>query len=365
MMVITFIFALTLFETIRAPDVMDNPNDDGGRIVITWQQATTEIPVDAYEIWRAEAGMEFEKIADVNRLEQQYTDTHTKDGTLYRYRIAAVHSGEIVERSEVSAPVMSSQQWFNTNRTNVLIGFVVYALILLYFIYHARKGKNLFIRRLAGLEALEDAVGRATEMGKPILYVPGLSTIDDIATLASLNILSLVAKKTAEYNTTLLVPNRSPVVYVVAREIVKEAYTDAGRPDAFNPDNVYFLTEDQWAYTAAVCGTMVREKPATNLFLGHFWAESLVLAETGAATGAIQIAGTDSVFQLPFFITACDYTLIGEELYAASAYLSKEPLLMGSLKGQDWGKMIILGILIIGSGLVLLGLPWVLDLFSI
>jgi hypothetical protein len=110
---------------------------------------------------------------------------------------------------------------------------------------------------------------------------------------------------------------------------------------------------------------MVREKPATNLFLGHFWAESLVLAETGAATGAIQIAGTDSVFQLPFFITACDYTLIGEELYAASAYLSKEPLLMGSLKGQDWGKMIVLGILLIASALILLGSPWVLDLFSI
>ena len=159
-------------------------------------------------------------------------------------------------------------------------------------------------------------------------------------------------------------PNRSPVVYVVAREIVKEAYTDAGRPDAFNPDNIYFLTENQWAYTAAVCGTMVREKPATNLFLGYFWAESLALAETGASTGAIQIAGTDSVFQLPFFITACDYTLIGEELYAASAYLSREPLLISSLKGQDWGKMVIIFILIMASALLLLGLEPVFSLFN-
>jgi hypothetical protein len=344
---------------------MDNPNDDGGRIAIAWQGIATEMSIDGYEIWRAEGDNAFEKIADVNRFEQQYVDSETRNGIPYRYKIVAVGNGEVVAESEISASVKSSQQWFNTGRTNVLIGFIIYAAILLYFIYHARRGKDLFIRRLAGLEALEDAVGRATEMGKPILYVPGLSTIDDIATLASLNILSLVAKKTAEYNTTLLVPNRSPVVYVVAREIVKEAYTDAGRPDAFNPDNVYFLTSNQWAYTAAVCGTMVREKPATNLFLGHFWAESLVLAETGAATGAIQIAGTDSVFQLPFFITACDYTLIGEELYAASAYLSKEPLLMGSLKGQDWGKMIILGILIAASALILLGLPWLVDLFSI
>ncbi len=258
-----------------------------------------------------------------------------------------------------------SVQIFNTARLNVLIALIIYAILLLWFIYHARKGKELFIRKISGLDAVEEAVGRATEMGKPILYVPGLATIDVISTIASMNILSQVAKKTAEYNTTLLVPNRDPVVYTVAREVVKEAYTDAGRPDAFNADNIYFLTQDQFGYTSAVCGTMVRDKPATNLFVGYFWAESLVLAETGAATGAIQIAGTDSIFQLPFFIVACDYTLIGEELYAASAYLSREPLLLGSLKGQDWGKMVILGVLLLSSLLALLGWQKVVSLFNI
>jgi hypothetical protein len=256
-------------------------------------------------------------------------------------------------------------QLFNTARLNVLIALIVYGALLLWFIYHARKGKQLFIRKISGLEALDEAVGRATEMGKPVLYVPGLASIDVISTIASMNILSQVAKKTAEYNTTLLVPNRDPVVYTVAREVVKEAYTDAGRPDAFNPDSVYFLTQDQFGYTSAVCGTMVRDKPATNLFIGYFWAESLVLAETGATTGAIQIAGTDSIFQLPFFIVACDYTLIGEELYAASAYLSREPLLLGSIKGQDWGKMIILGLLLLSSFLSLLGWDKVVSFFNI
>jgi len=80
-----------------------------------------------------------------------------------------------------------------------------------------------------------------------------------------------------------------------------------------------------------------------------FWAESLLLAETGNNIGAIQIAGTDSVTQLPFFITACDYTLIGEELYAASAYLSRDPILVGSLKASDLEKAILLFFLVFGS----------------
>jgi hypothetical protein len=86
-----------------------------------------------------------------------------------------------------------------------------------------------------------------------------------------------------------------------------------------------------------------------NFFMGFFGGESLILAETGASTGAIQIAGTDQTTQLPFFVVACDYTLIGEELYAASAYISREPLMLGALKGQDYSKFIIFTLLILGT----------------
>ncbi|MCD4690448.1 hypothetical protein K8S17_03215, partial [bacterium] len=219
------------------------------------------------------------------------------------------------------------------------------------FVTAARSGKDLFIRRLAGLDEMDNAVGRATEMGKPILYISGLSTISDVATIAAINILGEVAKKTAEYNTKLIVPCADPIVMAVEQEVVKEAYAKAGRPDAYSDDDVFYLTRSQFAYVAGVNGIMVRQRPATILYMGMFYAESLVLAETGAAVGSIQIAGTDAVTQLPFFITSCDYTLIGEELYAASAYLSREPVLLGGLKGQDTVKLIA-GVLLIANVIV-------------
>lgn len=359
------IVLLALIEPPGKPAAKDFANDAGGKIEIDWSLSQQDSVIDGYEIFRSQENSPFERIGYLTKGNTHFVDSETHDGITYRYQIVAVKNDEVLARSEISERVSSSGQWFHTGRFNILFGFIIYSIILLWFIYYARKGKELFIRKIPGLDALEEAVGRATEMGKPILYVPGLSSIADIATIASLNILSQVAKKTAEYNTTLLVPNRNPVVYTVAQEVVKEAHADAGRPDTYNPDNVYFITANQFAYVAAVCGTMVRERPATNLFLGYFWAESLILAETGASTGAIQIAGTDSVFQLPFFITTCDYTLIGEELYAASAYLSREPLLMGSLKGQDWGKMIIFGMLIAASALILLGFKQVYSFFNI
>ena len=102
------------------------------------------------------------------------------------------------------------------------------------------------------------------------------------------------------------------------------------------------VTDEQFGYVAYVQGHMVREKPAACFYMGSFFAESLLLAETGNAIGAIQIAGTAQPAQLPFFVAACDYTLIGEEFFAASAYLSGEPDQLGSLKGQDAGKLLVL-----------------------
>lgn len=237
---------------------------------------------------------------------------------------------------------------FNSQRALNLLGVVTICLALLAYIYLAGK-KKLFIRRIAGLEALDEAVGRATEMGKPVLYVTGLADVDDTQTLAALSILSHVAKRTAEYDTSILATTARAVTFSAAQEVVRDAFTIAGRPDSFTVESVQYISDDQFGYAAGVDGLMVREKPAANFYMGKFYAESLIFAETGYATGAIQIAGTAQANQLPFFVAACDYTLIGEELFAASAYLSGDPLQVGSLRGQDVGKAIVMIILVLAS----------------
>ncbi len=358
LIIFNFLIFQSIFAQIGPPTnvkAFDTPNDAGQSITVNWS-LSSDPDIVGYQVFRTQPEQDFVCIGTLSPFENQYIDENTVNGIEHSYKIVAFKvsgTDTIGVQSEVSNVVKSSPQWFNTNRINVLIGIIIFFSLILYYISHARKGKKLFIRRIAGLDAVDEAVGRATEMGKPILYVPGLSGVSDVATIAAINILSEVAKKTAQYETTLIVPNRDPIVYTVCREVVKEAYTSVGRPDVYKADNIFFITDSQFAYAAAVDGIMVREKPATNFFLGMFWAESLILAETGATTGAIQIAGTDSIYQLPFFITACDYTLIGEELYAASAYLSREPKLLGSLVGQDYGKIVIIAVVIVASALVL------------
>jgi hypothetical protein len=266
--------------------------------------------------------------------------------------------------SPVAGPVTPQENWYNSGRTNVLIGIIVTGILVALFIYRGRRGKSLYLRPIAGLQAVDEAIGRATEMGKPILYSAGRGGMSRPATMASMNILSTVAEKVAIYGTPLIFPNNDPVVTAVAQEVAREAYSRAGHPDAYNNDNIYFVTDSQFGYAAAVDGIMMRERPATNLFFGTFEAESLILAETGNAIGAIQIAGTDSSIQMAFFMVACDYVLIGEELFAASGYLSKDPQVIGSLKGSDISKIIIIAILIIGALLAVLGFSAFVNLLA-
>ncbi len=324
--------------------ISDTPNDRGFSINVTWALSSDDEAgrVTSYRIYRtSDPDTGFAFAGRVSPGDTEYRDGDAPEGELVYYRVSATDDVGAESPSETSAPTQAVPQWFNKERINVLIAVFSFVAAIVYFVVSARRGKDLFIRRLAGLDEVDNAVGRATEMGKPILYISGLSTVSDVATIAAINILGEVAKKTAEYNTRLIVPCADPIVMAVEQEVVKEAYAKVGRPDSYNEDDVFYLTRSQFAYVAGVNGIMVRQRPATILYMGMFFAESLVLAETGASVGAIQIAGTDAVTQLPFFITACDYTLIGEELYAASAYLSREPVLLGGLKGQDTLKMVI------------------------
>ncbi len=355
--------------------VLDAPSDGGGRLLVLWAPSSLDGPGVRYQVFLAEAGKADSPVAK-KLVADIASDSHyvngmrwpwwsrpadpsfhqvdiksgngleLKDGTPYVLTVAAVRG----EDRAVSAPLQAIPvpNWVNWNQMNNLLLVFLFGALLFTSIRTARR-KEIFLRRIPGLDAVDEAIGRATELGKPILYLTGAEDMSAPSTIAAAVILGRVAKRVATFETDLVVPHRDPIVMAVCQEITKQAYLEAGRPDAFKEDSNFYITSDQFSYTAAVDGIMLRKKPAANFFMGSYFAESLLLTETGASTGAIQIAGTDSDHQMPFFVTTCDYTLIGEELYAASAYLSREPVQVGTLRGQDLGKGFILGVLGLGT----------------
>ena len=370
----------------------DTPNDAGETISLTWSASPNDAPDVFYILYiDKDKNGAFEK--EAIRIKSN-TSYRTSAPEIYGYKKGngnyhyvqifpkKVFNGETIDKRQVYyfklsmvagdskiildtiASAKAHGNWFHMKKINNFVIMIMLSGIILYFIVHARRNPNMFLRKIGGLDAVDEALGRATEMGKPVMFVHGLTSLGSISTIAAISILGRIARKIADYDANLKVVNNDPIVMSVSQEVVKESYLEAGRPDAYNPDNVFLVASEQFPYVAAVGGIMTRERPAANFFIGYFYAEALILAETGASTGAIQIAGTDAYTQLPFFITTCDYTLIGEELYAASAYLSREPMLMGTLRAQDAGKGLLIIILIVGTILASFGLTFITHLFE-
>ena len=331
----SLLLAQTLPQQLR---VIDTPSDGGGSLTVLWAPSASDSAAWKYQILLHEGSVPSDPSAwkvvaefpaNTRYVREGKTAWWTRSGDpgdhifllkngkgielkanqSYAVTVAAANGQERV----IALPIVASPEpnWMNWNQLNNLVLALMFGGVVFYAINLAKR-KEIFLRRIPGLDAVDEAIGRATELGKPILYMTGAHDMNDPSTIAAAVILGRVAKKAAAYETELLVPHREPITMAVCQEITKQAYMEAGKPDLFKDDANFFITSDQFSYTAAVDGIMLRRKPAANFFMGSYFAESLLLTETGASTGAIQIAGTDSDHQLPFFVTTCDYTLIGE-----------------------------------------------------
>lgn len=240
---------------------------------------------------------------------------------------------------------------------------IAFTVVFWFFADRTGKGQKLVIRRIGGFDALDEAIGRCTEMGRPVHYTFGIGEMD-ANVLASFDVLAYVSGQCARMDTDLILTNALGEVQMMTEEIIRSAYVTAGKPDAYKADNVRFVSSVQTAYMSAILGIFQRERPGANLMLGPFFAESMMLAEAGQQIGAIQVGGTGRTIQVPFFIAACDYTLIGDELFVAGAYIGRKPLQVGAVYAQDFGKWMTLFLIAAGTILATQGNNVITDLLK-
>lgn len=239
---------------------------------------------------------------------------------------------------------------FVEGRIHALILLIVATVIC---IYYMQRKELPYIRRVPALDAIDEAIGRATEMGKPIVCSHGIAVAGfDYWTMAGLSILAYVARHCAKTDTRLIVPcggsEQSYTVTEVARELVRTQYVLEGKPEAFRLEDMPFLSGRQFPWASAYVGMLLRERPGANIWVGVQWASAMYIAEVTYQVGAIGIAGTSYLANISVLATSADYVMIGEELPAAGAYLSKDPAQLASIRMQDIMKVIGLIILVVG-----------------
>lgn len=247
------------------------------------------------------------------------------------------------------------------------IGFLMNIAMAILVVYYVRSRTKIHIRRVPGLDAIEEAVGRCAEMGRPVMASFGIGGFT-YWTLAGLAILSHVARLSARTGTRIIVPtgggDQALIVRPVAEEIVKTAYVLEGHEDQYNPDDLPFLSGQQYAYTGGYVGIIQRVRPGAVIMTGSHASEAMNIAETSNSVGAITITSGSYMGNVAVLACASDYILIGEEAPAAGAYLSDDPSQRASIRVQDIFKWIGLAIIIIGIIAYGFGNQWIIDLLA-
>lgn len=248
-----------------------------------------------------------------------------------------------------------------------VIGFLLGTIFFVIIIYATKYLKGRSIRTIEGLDAIEEAVGRAVEMGRPVHSCPGGGGFNSQyaqQTMAAIGIIGHVAKlcasRGAEYKVSINVAHTLPAV----EEIIRTSYLSEGAIEQFSPDIVRFLP-NQNALFSYCMGMFEREKIAANIMVGAYFWEAIVIAEHGGSVGAMNIGGTARQSQLPAFVASCDYLIIGDEMFAANAYVTKDEQQIANIAGQDIVRIIIVATMILGALASLVGIDTVATFLAI
>jgi uncharacterized membrane protein YwzB len=257
------------------------------------------------------------------------------------------------------------QRVLNPGTVVKFVFFLAFLAVTYWGMTATKRGVVLPHRKLPALAGMEEAVGRATELDRPFfanIQATGAHIEDQV--LASCELVQYVIRHAVRYEAPFILVSNSPDGHPIFEEIVRSAYLAGGKADMYDPSMVRFVGGASSGTHVQIMQMMKDEKIAAQLISGHLQNQTMFFAETGAALGAIQIGATKNTHQMPFLAMQCDYSLLGDDLYAAAAMISLDPVRMGCLIAQEFGKALCLAVILAGVVLKLAGSTALVDLLK-
>jgi hypothetical protein len=253
-------------------------------------------------------------------------------------------------------------------RVTAMSIFVLIIVVIMICYYLATKGRKFVIRKkIAGFEAIPQAVGRATEMGGVMHGVTGGSPTSGARgphVVAGLAILGYIAELGAKNKVPLYISVRDPDQIVLSEDTLRVAYAKAGCPEDFRREYALYHGERDATYAAGILGFLAREKVAVNFMIGGFGSEAIIISEGASRLGCYQIGGTPTIFTTPFLIPTCEFVIMGDELFAAACIVSGDPKETSIMIAEDVVKFALICLAIVGSVLATFGSTWMINILK-
>lgn len=236
---------------------------------------------------------------------------------------------------------------------------LLFVALFLVFLSRVRAGHIPKFRKIPAFDSLNGMASQAIETGRPLhlsLGIGGMTNASTADSLAGLAVLDHMAQRAAITGVHPTVSMANPTVMLFAQNRLRAPHGNdsRGAEDAYR--SVRWQAPQPAAYAAGVMSLLSTDQVHANVMVGKFGDEYLLMGEATAQRGIAQVGGASDPNTLPFVYTTAQEVLLGEEIYAAGAYLQKHPAHVSSLLTQDtmrWG--VALAML---AGVVLASLGW-------
>ena len=252
------------------------------------------------------------------------------------------------------------EQVLDSLKTLLSLLFILLCLGLILFFFFSSRGRTKpNLREIQAFRRLRREVDLAVEAGKRLHISLGRGTINDLqggAAFIGLTILDRSARAASNGDRPPMVSSGDGVLTILSQDTLQYTYQSLVAEQRYDPTNARLTGLTPLAYAAGCVPIIQDEHVSANIFAGHLGTEVALLTEAGERSQSLTVAGTDSIHAQAVLFASSDEPLLGEELYAAGAYLGAGMAHSASLRMQDIVRWVLIAAILIGAFITLIGL---------
>jgi hypothetical protein len=240
------------------------------------------------------------------------------------------------------------------------LGLLAFAAILLIALTFWRRRTPASFRSIEAYERLNRSVGLAVENGSRLHISLGrgnLLTARGGSALAGLAMLRRLAERTSVSDRPPVVTSGDASLAILSQDTLQSGYRAAGAEEQYRFSTGRLTGLTPFSYAAGAIPVIHDENVSANIIIGDLGAEAALLTEASDRANANLIAASDDLSAQSVFYASAQDPLIGEELFAAGAYVGAGASHDASLNVQDILRWLIILAILLGVGLKILGAP--------
>ena len=239
---------------------------------------------------------------------------------------------------------------------NILLGLIGFGIIflsvaLMWGLAALRRKSPPAFREIPAFTRLRQAVGRVVEDGTRLHVSLGrgaLITSQSASAMAGLTLLRRLAELTSAGDKPPIATSGDAALTILSQDTLKTA-SQASSQGVYDPAAGRLTGLTPFSYAAGAIPAIRDENISANVLMGNFGVEAALLADAAERANIFTLAASDNLATQAVLYASAQEPLIGEELYAAGAYMDAGPVHAASLTVQDILRWLIIIAILVGA----------------